>query len=144
MDAFFELPSGRLLSLVLRFALPSGILASLRCLRRFLESQHNICRRYLPRSVHFLIRVFCAKKTLTMKQSKLVCLALLVSFCAVDGFTFMKNWKLPSRNKNGKLIQERFGEKRKSVWKLSSAIVVLAPQDFHERNGETYWCPNTS
>ena len=40
-------------------------------------------------------------------------LFLLATLAVVDGFQFMKNWKVPSRNKNQDLIHERFGNKSK-------------------------------
>ena len=37
---------------------------------------------------------------------------LLATLVVVDGFQFMKNWKLPTRNKNAEIIQDRFGTNR--------------------------------
>jgi hypothetical protein len=43
---------------------------------------------------------------------KLVSL-FLATLIVVDGFQFMKNWKLPTRDKNRRVVAERFGDKSK-------------------------------
>jgi len=50
-----------------------------------------------------------------MQRIPVLLLALSMAISATSGFQFMKNWKLPSRNRNAKILKNRFGDKRIAV-----------------------------
>eukprot|EP00980_Cylindrotheca_fusiformis_P018176 scaffold5887_cov122-Cylindrotheca_fusiformis.AAC.5 len=57
-----------------------------------------------------------------MRLTSLLLSAALV--VVADGFQFMKNWKLPSRDRSQQIATERFGDKSKFF-----SIVVLSAAD---------------
>jgi len=67
---------------------------------------------------------------------------LLATLVVVDGFQFMKNWKLPTRNKNAEIIQDRFGTKKLVVLTGAESEVgikttkdLLATGEYHVIGG---------